>query len=71
MKEEHPLLNAVSVLVMITFLLPIFVFLCLLTGDDSIVNDIIAASTFGLFIAAFITMVIAFTNLLRETKPKD
>lgn len=72
MKEkEHPLLNTSAVLVMITLLLPIFIFLCLLTSDESIVNDIIAASTLGLFIAAFMSMVISFTDLLRKTKPKD
>lgn len=70
MKEkEHPLINFAAYSVLFTIVTPLIVFFLLLFFDtNNIVNDIIAASTLGLFIAASMTMLIAFTNLLKEKK---
>lgn len=72
MKEkEHPLLNVVSSFVLATAVIPVcaFILLQIIGGDTA--NNLIAASTFGLFVAAFMSMLIGFTDFLRKIKPKD
>ncbi|EPS8085108.1 hypothetical protein ACVHVJ_001102 [Salmonella enterica subsp. enterica serovar Newport] len=71
MEKEHPLLNVVSGFVLATVVIPVCVFILLQIFGSDTANNLIAASTFGLFVAAFMSMLIGFNDFLRKTKPKD
>ncbi|EGN5550013.1 hypothetical protein ISI31_000667 [Salmonella enterica] len=68
MEKEEFLLNFVSVSSVVTLFFFGISFIILQVLENAPANNLIAASTFGLFLTAFFSLIVTFIFLLRTTK---